>query len=135
MRVVKQAWFRLGVLMGMATIPLVLPGGLALAQQTPSAPNQLSNPGAQQAGVSTSGAGFANLYQLGEYILYGVFGFAGMVTIAALIWNGYKLALSGANPQSRQQAIHGLMYAGVGALISFGAWSLAGTLGSIAQRM
>jgi len=81
-----------------------------------------------------SGKGLSEIAGLGLTIIRFVEGMAGIVVVGAFVWNGYKLALSSANPQARQESISGMLYTCIAAVIVFGAWKLTAVLQDIATK-
>lgn len=60
-------------------------------------------------------------------------GLAGAFFVIMFILKGFKLATSAGNPRDRADAIGGLLWTGVGAIVTFGAWFLVGIVMGIGQ--
>jgi len=55
-------------------------------------------------------------------------GIAGAFFVIMFMIKGFKLATTAGNPRERVEAINGLLWTGVGAVVTFGAWFLVGVV-------
>ena len=60
-------------------------------------------------------------------------GLAGAFFVIMFMMKGFKLATTAGNPRDRADAIGGLLWTGVGAIVTFGAWFLVGVVMGIGE--
>src|SRR5699024_1104522 len=62
-------------------------------------------------------------------------GIADVILLAKLVFDGMKLMTSSGNPQTRTEAIHGIMWSLGGGIVAIGAYVFAGVIVGFVENM
>lgn len=62
-------------------------------------------------------------------------GIAGVILLGKLVFDGMKLMTSSGNPQTRTEAIHGIMWSLGGGIVAIGAYVFAGVIVGFVENM
>lgn len=81
----------------------------------------------QISGGGTTVSDFFNkTFTIGRYIVAGVTGICSIGLVGVFAYKAFKVAMAGNSPKARQEAIQGMLYAGIGAALLGASSLLAG---------